>query len=290
MRTEWFETTFNTVYDNVTGISDDKVQDGYGEGVTEGVLRLPDCYSEDGDPVPLILCAHGSGGRVSREENKAGGIGYAAAAISAGYAAFDIHGTRPDGRSYGNRRYTEAVWRAYRYILKNYNVEPGLFVCGASMGGLSAMNYLNIYPGTVRAVGLFYPRLNLKEVTVNGVRYRGSWDVPKKKEGFLLKDIISEEYGFTETGVWEPEKTVGLDPWYNRTVVIDGKRHTFLPCPIKIWHGAHDVTVDYALSTEYIAGVRRAGGYAELRTLECRKHAHGDVMHEELRLWFDRFR
>ncbi|MBO7361648.1 MAG: alpha/beta hydrolase [Clostridia bacterium] len=296
MKTVWFRVKYNNEWDNVDEISSEQVQDGYSEAETEAVLILPDSYAEKGSgsdaaPVPLIFSAHGSGGRVSESEGHTGGTGYASNCLDTGYAVFDIHGTRPDGRSYGNRRYCEAVFNAYRYILAHFNVEPGLFVCGASMGGVSALNYVNLYPSTVRVLGLFYPRINLTAVDVGGVRINGSWEAQRKFDsGETITDIISEQYGFPGKRVWDEERARGLNPWNNRTVTVDGKRYTFLPCPVKIWHGNHDTTVDYAASTEYIAGVRRAGCYGELRTLELTKHKHGEIMHEELRLWFDRFR
>ncbi|MCQ2428132.1 MAG: alpha/beta hydrolase [Clostridia bacterium] len=291
METIWFTVKYNKHYDDVDNISAVNVQDAYDEGESEVVLRLPDCYSETGDAVPLIFTAHGSGGRVCRAEDKTGGLGYVTDCIDGGYAAFDIHGTRPDGRSYGNRRYCEAVFKAYTYILKHYNVEPGLFVAGASMGGVCTLNYVNLYPNTVRCLGLFYPRTNIREVEFAGIRVGGSFNELKKFDsGENLPEIISEQFGFRTPGVWDEERARGLNPWDNRTVKIDGLRYTFLPCPIKIWHGNHDQSVQYVANTEYIAGVRRAGCYAELRTLECTKHKHNDVMHAELKLWFDRFR
>lgn len=291
MQTIWFSVKFNNAMDNVVDSDPDVVQDKYEEGESEAILVLPDAYDPEGAPVPLVFSAHGSGGRVSKEENKRGGIGYMSSAIENGYAVFDIHGTRPDGRSYGNRRYVEAVHRAYVYITKNYNVDPRLFVMGASMGGVCALNFVNFYPDIVRAIGLFFPRTNLNTVELNGVPFHGSFDVGyREKKNFSVTEIISEEYRFDEIGVWQNEKTVGLNPWFNRTITIDGVRYATLPCPIKIWHGDEDVSVDYNLSVEFIAALRRTGCYAELRTMKGRGHKHTDVMHEEVRLWFDRFR
>ena len=290
MREIWFSVPYNTVYDDCAATCPDKVQDGYREGITEAVLRLPDCYSETGEAVPLILSAHGSGGRVCKEEGATGGLGYCDVAMEHGFAAFDIHGTRPDGRSYGNRRYVEAVYKAYLYILHHFNVQEKLLVAGASMGGLSAMNFVNLHPEDVRAVGLFYPRLNLRQELINGVMWQGPFEIIRPNYDFLLSDVISSEYGFDKPGVWQEEKTIGLNPWHNRSMEINGQRYTFVPCPIKIWHGSEDHTVEYPLSVEYIASVRRAGCYGELRTVEGGIHKHTPVMREELALWFERFR
>ena len=65
----WFEVKYNRRFDDCAGDEPETVQDGYEEGISEAVLSLPDNYSKDGTPVPLIFCAHGSGGRVCREED-----------------------------------------------------------------------------------------------------------------------------------------------------------------------------------------------------------------------------
>lgn len=286
----WFEVKYNRRFDDCAGDEPETVQDGYEEGISEAVLSLPDNYSKDGAPVPLIFCAHGSGGRVCREEDAVGGLKYLGDGILSKYAAFDIHGTRPDGRSYGNRRYCEAVRRAYEYVVANYNVDRSLFVAGASMGGISALNFVNMFPNIVRAIGLFYPRTNLHAEYLGGKLEHGSFDAIKNpKQDFWLREVIAEQYGFSQSRFFEAEKTIGLDPWNNRTVVIDGKRYAELPAPIKIWHGDADVSVEFRFSVEYIAALRRRGCYAELRRLRGRGHKINAVMQEELGLWFDRF-
>lgn len=290
MQDVWFSVKFNKNFDYCEGTSQTDVQDVYEEGETEVLLTLPDDYSENGDKVPLVFSAHGSGGRVCKEEDARGGTKYLDEEAHRHYAVFDVHGTRPDGRSYGNRRYLEAVYRAYNYIIAHYNVDPRIYVAGASMGGICALNFVNFYPNIVRAIGLFYPRTNLRAVTVGGVRETGSYDSTKPHKDFDLTKLIGEQYGFKDPYVFEEEKTRGLNPWYNRTVVIDGKRYASLPCPIKIWHGDIDTSVQYVLSVEYIAALRRNGCYAELRTLHGVGHKHSPVMREELRLWFDRFK
>ena len=290
MRYEWFSVTYNKRFDFCFSDSPEETLDGYEEGVSEACLSLPDSYSENGAPVPLVFSAHGSGGRVCREEDVHGGIKYLGDANLEKYAVFDIHGTRPDGRSHGNRRYVFAVYRAYNYVISHYNVDPRLFVSGGSMGGVCALNFVNTFPSAVRAVGLFYPRTNLHEEFIGGMREHGSFDSQRNpKKGFYLREVIADQFGFSQNLAWEPEKTAGFDPFNTRTVTIDGKRYTFFPCPIKVWHGDSDVSVDFRTAREYIAGIRRAGSMAELRVMRGRGHSINPVMQEELGLWFDRF-
>ncbi|MBO7377141.1 MAG: alpha/beta hydrolase [Clostridia bacterium] len=290
MKLIWFKVKYNSFAGGSLSDEPETVTDRYEEGISEAVLSLPDSYSEEGCAVPLIFCAHGSGGRVCEAEDARGGLKYLGEGILSRYAAFDIHGTRPDGRSYGNRRYCEAVNRAYETIVSEYNVERRLFVSGASMGGICALNFVNLFPNIVKAIGLFYPRTNLHGEFLGSKLEHGSFDaIRDAKKDFWLREVIADQYGFSQTVFFEKEKTAGLDPWNNRTVVIDGKRYSELPCPIKIWHGDADVSVEYRFSAEYIAALRRRGCYAELRRLRGRGHKINSVMQEELGLWFDRF-
>ncbi len=291
MQKIWFTVKYNYRYDDMTHTDAETLGDGEDIREMECVLALPDCYSETGDAVPLIFSAHGAGSRVNKEEDKTGGLAYVAACIDAGYAAFDVHGTRSDGRSYGNRRYLEAAHSAYMYVLHNYNVQDGLFVAGASMGGLHALNFAQYFPRDVRVVGAFYPRTNLHAEIACGKECIGVWEkLNVDAEGLTARDKLAEAYGFENAEVFEEKKTLGFNPWYTNTVVIDGERYTRFPCPLKIWHGTADQTIDYELSVEYVAGVRRAGCYAELRTLDGQGHKHNGVMRDELRMWLDRFR
>ncbi len=291
MQKIWFKVDFNNNYDDVTHTDAATPADSEDMRECECVLALPDCYTETGEAVPLILSSHGAGGRVCRDEDKTGGLSYVTPCIEAGYAAFDIHGTRPDGNSIGNRRYLEAAHRAYVYVLRHYNVQEGLFVAGASMGGHNMLNFTQFYPRDVRVVGLFYPRSNMRTETACGKECIGIWDkTTPDPTGLSTRDRIAQEYAFSGSDVFETEKTVGLNPYHTNTLPVNGKRVMHFPCPLKIWHGTADQTNNYELSVEFVEGIKRGGGYAVLRTLEGRGHKLNDVMREELRMWFDRFR
>ena len=61
------------------------------------------------------------------------------------------------------------------------------------------------------------------------------------------------------------------------------------PCPIKIWQGTADKTVDPVMVQEYVRSVRRSGSYIELHMLEGVEHKISQVMRDELLMWFNRF-
>lgn len=70
----------------------------------------------------------------------------------------------------------------------------------------------------------------------------------------------------------------------------DGEKVVIPPCPIKIWHGTADRTIDYMISVGYTEAVRRAGCYIELHLLDGVGHTTTQVMRDELTMWFDRFK
>ena len=90
---------------------------------------------------------------------------------------------------------------------------------------------------------------------------------------------------------WCEQNTIGFNSYKIRSFInSDGELVVIPPCPIKIWHGTADPTVDYVISDEYARAVRRAGCYIELHLLDGVGHTTTPVMREELTLWFDRFK
>ncbi len=254
----------------------------------EAVLCLPDSYSDDGEETPLILSCHGAGPRVSEKENMIGGIPYAIECLKAGYAVLDICGSAPHGLTLGCPEHIFALYKAYRHAVKNYNLSERVLIAGSSMGGQTALNFANVYPGIVLAIGLFNPGLNLTAVTVGDHVCRNPWD-RKTAKGYPYREKIVVYFRFPNEE-WCEKNTVGFNPYRNRSF-IDSKGHrlTFPPCPIKVWQGADDMTVDPIMSREYVESIRRAGCYAELHTVDGIKHAVSPVMREELLVWFNRF-
>jgi hypothetical protein len=61
------------------------------------------------------------------------------------------------------------------------------------------------------------------------------------------------------------------------------------PCPIKVWQGTADTTVDPVMVCEFVESVRRSGSYIELHLLEGVSHRINEVMKCEMAMWFNRF-
>jgi hypothetical protein len=68
-----------------------------------------------------------------------------------------------------------------------------------------------------------------------------------------------------------------------------GERVVFAPCPIKIWQGDADETVDPVFVKEYVESVRRSGSFIEFHLLKGVGHKISPIMREELLMWFNRF-
>ena len=158
------------------------------------------------------------------------------------------------------------------------------------MGGTTAVNFSNTFPGIVVAMGLIYPRLNIDGVTVGDHYCIGTWDKTKHAEGKpSTHDRIVDIYRFP-TPDWCEANTIGFNPHRTRSFVNqNGERVVFPPCPIKIWQGTADTTVDPVITEEFVNSVRRAGCYIEFHKLDGIAHKITPVMREEILMWFNRF-
>lgn len=257
----------------------------------ECVLALPDSYSDSGEPTQLVISCHGAGSRVCAESEKIGGVAYASELIKNGFAALDINGSLPHGLTMGCPEHIFALYKAYKYAIRHYNLTERVLVAGASMGGTTALNFANAFPSIVLSLGLFFPRLNIDGVTVDGHYCIGTWDknVRKAEDVPSTKERIVEVYRFP-TNDWCEANTIGFNPYKTRSFINqNGECVIFPPCPIKIWQGTADTVVDPVMVEEYVNSIRRGGSYVELHKMEGVAHSINAVMKEELRIWFERF-
>lgn len=256
----------------------------------ECVIALPNSYTETGEQTQLVISFHGAGSRISESEQMLGGLRYIDNCIDAGYAVLDVCGSEPHGLTMGCPEHIFAAYKAYKYAIKHFNVTQNVLIAGASMGGHVAMNFANTFPSIVTAVGMFYPRLNIDGVTVDGHYCIGTWDKREHKEGVpSTHDRIVEIYRFPSDS-WCEENTIGFNPYKTRSFINnEGKRVVIPPCPIKIWQGTDDPTVDPVMVKEYVESIKRSGSYVELHMLQGGVHKITSVMKDELLLWFNRF-
>jgi hypothetical protein len=285
----FFKIKYNHFRD-VSGSYEHAVSDREEWAECECVLALPDSYTEDGEETPLIISFHGAGSRVCEAENMVGGVKYVKECVDAGFAALDVCGSELHGLTMGCPEHMMAAYKAYRYAIKHFNLSERVLVAGASMGGHSAMNFANMFPGIVTAIGMFYPRLNMDGVTVDGHYCIGTWDkMQVGKDGLTTPQRIAKVYRFPDEE-WHGENVIGFNPFFTRSYVgADGKRVIIPPCPIKVWQGTADTVVDPVTVREFVESVRRSGSYIEAHFIDGVGHKMNDVMRCELAMWFDRF-
>ena len=286
----FFKVTFNNFRDVSDSIANEVI-DREELDVCECALCLPASYTDYGDETPLIISCHGAGSVVCEQSGRTGGIAYCSECTKQGYAVLDVCGSQPHGLTMGCPEHIFALHKAYLYAVKHYNLSKRVLVAGASMGGHTAMNFAHTFPGIVVALGLIYPRLNMDGVTVDGHYCIGTWDKIKKNEntGYSTRDRIIQCYRFPDDE-WCKQNTVGFNPYLTRSYVgVDGKRVVIPPCPIKVWQGMEDTTVDPVMTIEFVESVRRSGSYIELHCMEGVAHKINDVMRTELAMWFNRF-
>ncbi len=283
----FFKVKFNN-FREISGSTANEVLDREEWGECEAVLCLPDSYSSDGEPTPLILTCHGAGNTVSEKEGKTGGVDYASECIRAGFAALDISGSEAHGLTLGCPEHVFALYKAYRYAVKNYNLTERVLLAGHSMGGGTAINFANTFPSLALALAVFNPGLSFHGVSVGGHVCRNPWD-RKFEDGYRYRKLIIRYFRFPD-GEFHPDIISGFDPYRAHSFVNDeGERAVLPPCPVKIWQGGDDMTVDPVITREYYDSIRRAGCYAELHTLDGVAHKVVDTMKKELLLWFERF-
>lgn len=285
----FFKVKYNNFRD-VSGSTLNEITDREVWDECECVLWLPESYTEDGEATPLILSLHGAGEYVCEAEGHMGGIAYSRECVKRGFAALDVCGSRLDGLSMGCPEHIFALHRAYLYAVNHYNLTRRVLVAGASMGGHSAMNFANTFPGIVDAIGLIYPRLNINGVTLDGHYCIGTWDkMQVGKDGLTTPQRIAKVYRFPDEE-WHGENVIGFNPFFTRSYVgADGKRVIIPPCPIKVWQGTADTVVDPVAVREFVESVRRSGSYIEAHFIDGVGHKMNDVMRCELAMWFDRF-
>jgi hypothetical protein len=139
-------------------------------------------------------------------------------------------------------------------------------------------------------VGLIYPRLHIDSVEVDGHTCIGTFDKAKIRNGQTTREMVYEFYRFPKDGGFCERNTAGFNPHKSRSMVNEkGERVVFAPCPIKIWQGDADETVDPVFVKEYVESVRRSGSFIEFHLLKGVGHKISPIMREEMLMWFNRF-
>jgi len=247
----------------------------------EAIFKLPKSYSKTGKPTRLIYCAHGAGGGVTADSWYLSNYSLDDSLLANGYAIFDVNGG-PSVENMGGSWVVQSAFKAYEYILHNYNVYDKIFVAGFSMGGCSSTNFVCKHSNIVLAHAMYSPVLDL---------YNQAWLNPWSS---TTRQSIAKAYGFNDSSgkTWEPDKVVGWNPLFINIFCNEKDTFKIYPVPVKIWHGVDDPVVKYETSEKFQKYIQNAGGFCELRGLNSNNHGlscGNSFMNRELLLFLKRF-
>lgn len=230
------------------------------------VMKLPQGYSENGTPTPIIMIFHGAGFYVSASNwgvSSGGAEGESAAFdnltqyfVYCGYAVCDVNAydnTVPN-RTFGSQRTIIAYKKLIEYVKDHYNVEKAVNGFGFSMGGLVALNYINEF-SDLKCLAIASPVVALYE---QGYYGSATW-----------KSAIANSYGFDvpsgfefssgtpteeENEIWNENTSLtnGYDPFVRSKTNTANTHYPFM----RIWHGDSDTAVSYLKSKEFSDEVR----------------------------------
>lgn len=231
------------------------------------VMKLPQGYTENGTPTPLIAIFHGAGFYVSSSNwgVYAGGAEGTSADfdnmtryfVYNGYAVCDINAydnTIPN-RTFGSQRTILAYKKLIEYVKNHYNVEQLVNGFGFSMGGLVALNYINEFSNDLKCLALASPVVALYDQGYYGsatwktaIANSYCFDVPS---GF---EFSSGTPTAQEVEIWNTNAslTKGYDPYVRVDTNIANTRYPFM----RIWHGDSDTAVSYLKSNAFSNEVR----------------------------------
>ncbi|HWR11951.1 MAG TPA: hypothetical protein VN445_09020 [Rectinemataceae bacterium] len=235
------------------------------------VLILPDEYDPNGAPVPLIWFSHGlnrvvSGGFWGTPgADNTDWLAQKGRYRAAGFAVMDVNGPCDNAGAavYDNGcpQAVSAAYKAYQYVIDHYNVDPRLYVIGASAGGLDALNFC------------------FSHQVVRGLVLLSAWTSQEICGwGQGVRTPYTTFFGFADEVTYEAAKVVGYDP-YKRIISINSV--PMLPYskhPIKLIIGsAESSSTLYAPAIAFMNALKNAGAAAFIRIIEGADHSitHG---------------
>lgn len=275
-----------------------------------GFLRLPPNYDPNGEPVPLVICNHGAGGKVTDDSTENGNSVFAMALAEAGFAILCLNGVPNSyrdarylgtsiGAHFGGRIYLHSVAAAYKYVTEHYNLKTdGCYVIGRSMGGLTTINLLNSGIIPIKGIALDAPVISLENDAyfsggwVNGTLGGSTYAAIAWMYQFIDCDFANGKFtvdggvtykNFSDYATLQTELKTLYDN--NADIVCgfdanvtgqfknaDNETGIKLPCPVMIWHGVSDATNQYAISEAYVSKLRKGGSNAVLRGVQTSTH------------------
>lgn len=184
--------------------------------VTTGVIMLPKNYTDDGNPVPIIMYCHGASHYVYYgkwgatdtflEQKKHW--------IEKGFAVMDCNGPRDSNKTnitgLGSYSSVEGYYKCWLYVKEHYNVEDKFCLIGGSAGCLNALNLAFWHSNEIKAF-----------IILSGVT---NTEIQTPFNTTLL-----EQFGVSE---YDEEKMKGLNPIKRIINLQDREIIPYIPIPI----------------------------------------------------------
>jgi len=266
---------------------------------TSCVLALPASYDPAGEPVPIILFAHGYGGYVTADtwrELEKGEGGLTAWFVEQGFAVFDVDNTTGSltGKcDLGCPQLLESYRKAWQKIRREYNVQDRYLIYSVSFGTFTAMNLMVHEASQVKAACMTGCRFSVKTVFDRGT----------------YNQQIARCFGFEDPsgGTWEPDKLTGFDPYsliclrtgfdpewgWTRPLRTGTEVLPLQLPPVKAMVSTGDPR-ELKEAVRALRALQHAGNELHLRVVEGLNHSEicgvsvGELR-EEVRMWFERF-
>lgn len=231
------------------------------------VVKLPETYTEDGEPTPIIMNMHGSSGKVEVGKWYTSSWPAVAAKISEhGYAIFDVDILDPVASIHGSfdlgaPQLISAYLKAYEYIKQNFNVQEKCAVLSRSFGTYPALYASEHLKDVITCTFIGGPRVSLK----------GAWDLAAPEP--VNRQRMAYNYGFRDQSGKYYDATAALPHDYfaqikrsRNEITIDA---TFVPM---YWSfGSLDL---YMLeeSMQLAAAIKNSGNDIIIETIEGVDH------------------
>lgn len=245
---------------------DTELDEDYKE--TTGVLLLPETYTPNGKPTPVIMYFHGYSHYVYYDhwgDDEAFRTQKSQWAAQ-GFAVIDCNGARNNNKenhytSGGGLPYSDGYHKCFDYVKRHYNVEQSCHVICVSAGGIPGINYCYWFNDAKSLLMLSAWTSLYSNSYIHGVY-----------------DTIDEYLGMdiTGTGEYERDKTIGFNPATRIITIADTDYLPSLKVPAKAVVGGEEVDTDvsgiYVNLTRFVTALRNAGQSVSLRVVDGADH------------------
>lgn len=155
------------------------------------------------------------------------------------------------GNNWGNQAGIDGLTSLYDFVRKHYAIN-GVYVCGASMGGLTSLNWIAQHKAEVSGYVGLYPVCSLKDMYLQGT----------------YAATIRTAFGIAGDGSDYDQKTAGYDP-------VLTSENKFYRIPMRFYVSFSDTTVNTYSNACIITN--RLAGYSIENSLYVGSGAHGDA-------------